>query len=66
MALSLDAIFKPLNDFFLKLFQTGTESGVVFRFEQIWVGDLRAGFHRFQSRRRKVFRSRQSHSVRQR
>jgi len=34
MALSLDAIFKPLNDFFLKLFQTGTESGVVFRFDK--------------------------------
>ena len=34
MALSLDAIFKPLNDFFLKLYQTGAESAVTFRFDK--------------------------------
>lgn len=34
MALSLDAIFNPLNDFFLKLFQTGAGSGIVFRFDK--------------------------------
>src|ERR1700687_535240 len=34
MALSFDAIFKPLNDFFLKLFQTGADSAVIFRFDK--------------------------------
>lgn len=34
MALSLDAIFKPLNEFFLKLFQTGAGSPVMFRFDK--------------------------------
>jgi hypothetical protein len=34
MALSLDAIFKPLNEFFLKLFKTGAGSPVMFRFDK--------------------------------
>lgn len=34
MALSLDTIFKPLNEFFIKLLQTGVDSPVMFRFDK--------------------------------
>jgi len=34
MALSLDAIYKPLNDFFVDHFTTGPGSQVIFRFER--------------------------------
>lgn len=34
MALSLDSIYKPVNDFFLNLFKTDEESPVFFRFDK--------------------------------
>lgn len=34
MALSLDSIYKPVNDFFLDLFKTDTDSPVFFRFDK--------------------------------
>jgi hypothetical protein len=37
MALSLDSIYKPVNDFFLNRFQTGEGSPVVFKFDKIGV-----------------------------
>ena len=34
MSLSLDQIFKPLNDFFINLYSSSAESGVMFRFDK--------------------------------
>jgi hypothetical protein len=34
MALTLDSIYKPINDFFISLYQTDTESPLLFRFDK--------------------------------
>jgi hypothetical protein len=37
MALSLNQIFKPLNDFFINLYSSSADSGVMFRFDKFTV-----------------------------